>query len=245
MRRFLSVSCAMCALLIGLAVPANAQEIGQSYQSAVITRHGDQMICSTTVSGHQSPDIAAAAVKSLTELAQQFNGGQHLGGGSWSQSELGKPYFVKIMMPSAAKTKAVLPAAVQELALISNCTIGNSHLRITATPALVKKFQAMTAEEIMAVVKADEKEVAKDGELSAIRQTCIQMVCLGAWAHSFPVGAEAERIVVKDSQSAGVLDIEVVFAKKYVAEKKAQSATLSVFRAQRQFAPIPVPQSKG
>lgn len=231
MKRFLMV----CALLAGFASAATAQEFGSVYRSATIAQEGDQVVWSSTLSGDQSSDIASRAVTALTEFAHQANDGQHLVSAGWAQSAPGKPYGLRVVMSSAAQTKPVLPAMAKELTLITNCAV-NSHLQLKADPALVAKFKAMDSAQIIKLVQSDEKDM-KDDE-KAMRQLCVRMTQLAAYAHSFPIGATAKQISVKTSKTDQI-EFEVVFLQKYADEKKIQAATISAIQssAPAQFIP--------
>ena len=220
MKRFLMV----CALIVGFASVATAQEFGSVYRSATISQEGDQVVWSTMLSGDQSSDIASRAVTALTEFAHQANDGQHLVSAGWTQSAPGKPYGLKIVMSSAAQTKPVLPAMAKELTLVTNCAV-NSHLQLKADPALVAKFKTMDFIQIGKLMQAEEKDLKDDGE-KAMRQLCVRMTQLAAYAHSFPIDAAAKQIAVKTSKNDSI-EFEVVFPQKYADEKKVQAATIS------------------
>ncbi len=220
MKRFLMV----CALLAGFVSVASAQDFGSVYRSATIAQEGDQVVWSSALPGDQSSDIASRAVTGLTEFAHQANDGQHLVSAGWTQSAPGKPYGLRVVMMSAAQTKSVLPVMAKELALVTNCAV-NSHLQLKADPALVVKFKAMDFVQIGKLVQMDEKDL-KDESEKAMRQICIRMTQLAAYAHSFPIDAAAKQIAVKTSKTDSI-EFEVVFPQKYADEKKAQAATIS------------------
>lgn len=244
MRRVLSVSCAVVALLVGLAVSATAQEIGQAYRSVTITQvqkpDGDQFVWKLTVPGDQDPSMASQGLKPLTELAQMINDGQHLIGAAWTQSAPGKLYELQVVMRSAAQSKPVLPTAVHELALTANCKI-NSTLLLKADLAFVKQLQSMSPAQIAKVMQTEEK-MLKDDE-KPIQQAFVLMTQLAAHAHDFPFDAAAKKIAFKQVIDGGA-EFEIVFDGKYAEQKKIQAATISALQSQQKFAPIPVPQSK-
>lgn len=223
MKRLISMCGVLCALVVGFASSASAQEFGSVYRSATIAQEGDEVVWSSALSGDQSSDIASRAVTALTEFAHQANDGQHLVSAGWTQSAPGKPYAIKIVMSSAAQTKPVLPAMAKELTLITNCTV-NSHLQLKADPALVAKFKAMDPAQIAKLMQMEEKDL-KDDE-KAMRQLCIRMTQLAAYAHSFPIDATAKQIAVKTSKTDSI-EFEVVFLQKYADDKKAQAAAIS------------------
>jgi hypothetical protein len=97
-------------------------------------------------------------------------------------------------------------------------------LRLKAEQALITKLKTMDFDQIAALMKADEKSL-KDDE-KAMREICVRMTQLAAYAHLFPADATAKQIAVKNFK-ADMIEFEVVFPQKYANEKKAQAATLS------------------
>ena len=223
MKRFLMV----CALLAGFASAATAQDFGTLYRSAAISQEGDQICWTASLAGDQPSGMASAAVKALTEFAQEVNEGQHLMSAGWTQATMGKKYDIKIVMSASAQTKPVLAAGMQSIAVKANCAV-NSHLEIKAVPALVEKLKAMDEVQIAKLLKIEPKDA--DADTKALQQTFVQMTRIAAYAHSFPAQAQAKKIAFKRMVD-GAMEFEVVFDQKLVDDQKVQAAAISAIRS--------------